>query len=122
MVNPFQPWDREARCERCSFYPMARCRSFRRSKSRRSRTRLRRLGRPRRCSSTVVPVAAKITFDTVKKIGLALPGVEEATMYGSPALKLGGKLMACIAVHQSAEPDTLAVRTDFAEREELLAT
>jgi hypothetical protein len=27
-----------------------------------------------------------INFDTVRKIGLALPGVEESTAYGSPAL------------------------------------
>src|ERR1700732_4694664 len=33
-------------------------------------------------------------FDTVRKIGLALPGVEESTAYGSPALKVHGKLLA----------------------------
>lgn len=30
-----------------------------------------------------------INFDTVCKTGLALPGVEERTAYGSPALILG---------------------------------
>src|SRR6266550_7926832 len=60
-------------------------------------------------------------FDTVRKIGLALPGVEESTAYGSPALKVDGKLMACIAVNRSAEPGSLAVRVDFDDRAELIA-
>src|SRR6266436_5960761 len=62
-----------------------------------------------------------INFDTVRKIGLALPGVEESTTYGSPALKVHGKLLACIAVHRSAELRSLAVRVDFDDRAELLA-
>src|SRR5256885_12503126 len=62
-----------------------------------------------------------IDFDTVRKIGLALPGVIESTAYGSPALKVHGKLMACIAVNRSAEPGSLAVRVDFDDRAELLA-
>src|SRR2546423_6288167 len=32
-----------------------------------------------------------INFDTVRKIGLALPGVEASTAYGAPALKIRGK-------------------------------
>jgi hypothetical protein len=62
-----------------------------------------------------------IDFETVRKIGLALPGVEEGTAYRSPALKVRGKLLACLAVHRSAEPGSLAVRVDFADRAELLA-
>jgi hypothetical protein len=62
-----------------------------------------------------------VNFDTVRKIGLALPGVEESTAYGSPALKVRGKLLACIAVHRSAEPGSLAVRVGFEDRAELLA-
>jgi hypothetical protein len=62
-----------------------------------------------------------IDFETVRKIGLALPGVEESTTYGSPALKVHGKLLACMAVHRSAEPGSLVVRVDFADRAELLA-
>jgi hypothetical protein len=33
------------------------------------------------------------TFDTVRKLALALPGVEDGTSYGTPALKLKKKLM-----------------------------
>lgn len=63
----------------------------------------------------------KINLDTVRKIGLALPGVEDGTAYGSPALKVRGKLLACIPVHKSAEPGSLAVRIGFDERAELIA-
>ena len=60
-------------------------------------------------------------FDIVKKVGLALPGVEAATKYdGSPVLKLDGCFLAGLATHRSAEPDTLVVRCDFDERELLL--
>jgi hypothetical protein len=61
-----------------------------------------------------------INFDTVRKIGLALPGVEESTAYGMPALKIRGKLMACIPSNR-AEPDSLLVRMDIDDRAELLA-
>ena len=63
-----------------------------------------------------------INFDTVRKIGLALPGVEESTMYGSPALKIRGKLLACIAMNKAAEPNSLAVCVGFDRRAELLET
>jgi hypothetical protein len=62
-----------------------------------------------------------ISFDTVRKMGLALPGVEESTAYGAPALKVRGKLLACVPTHRSAEPSSLAVRVDFDDRAELLA-
>ncbi|HUJ83020.1 MAG TPA: hypothetical protein VLW83_14130, partial [Candidatus Acidoferrales bacterium] len=61
-----------------------------------------------------------ITFDTVREIGLTLPGVEESTAYGQPALKIHGKLLACLPAHRSAEPGSLAVRVDFADRAALL--
>ncbi len=61
------------------------------------------------------------TFETVRKLGMALEGVEESTMYGSPAIKLHGRLLACLAVHKSAEPGSLVVRTDFDERTNLIA-
>jgi len=63
----------------------------------------------------------KITFDTVREIGMTLPGVETGTAYGSPALKVKKKLMACVPTHRSAEPDSLVVRMDFDQRDALLA-
>ena len=62
-----------------------------------------------------------INFDSVRKIGLALPGVEESTAYGSPAPKVHGKLLACEPSHRSAEPGSLVVRVGFDDRAELLA-
>jgi hypothetical protein len=62
-----------------------------------------------------------ITFDAVRDIGLELPGVQESTAYGQPALKIRGQLLACIPAHRSAEPASLAVRVDFDDRAELLA-
>src|SRR6202161_3860521 len=62
-----------------------------------------------------------INFETVRKIGLALPGVKESTAYGLPALKVYGKLLACVPANRSAEPGSIVVRVDFDDRAELLA-
>ncbi len=62
-----------------------------------------------------------IEFDTMRDIGLALPGVEESTAYGRPALKIRGQLLACVPANRSAEPGSLAVRVDFDDRAQLLA-
>jgi hypothetical protein len=59
-------------------------------------------------------------FETVRAIGAALPGVEVATAWGAPALKVGGKMFVCMATHKSAEPNTLVVRMDFAQRDMLI--
>jgi hypothetical protein len=61
------------------------------------------------------------TFDLVRAIGLTLPEVEESTMYGEPALKVRGQLLACMASHKSAEPNSLVVRIDFDDRDALIA-
>ncbi len=64
---------------------------------------------------------SRVTFDIVRDIGLKLPGVQESTAYGAPALKVQGKLLACIPSNRSAEPDSLVVRVEFDDRTELLA-
>jgi hypothetical protein len=51
----------------------------------------------------------------------SLPGIEEGTSWGTPALKIDGQMFTCIPIHKSAEPGSLAVRVDFAQRDELLA-
>src|SRR5690349_9230360 len=66
--------------------------------------------------------AKKIDFETVRKIAAGLSGVEESTMYGSPALKVRGKLLAVIPTHKSAEPNSLVVCVDFDRRAELIET
>jgi hypothetical protein len=62
----------------------------------------------------------KMIFKAVSEIAHALPGVEESTMYGSPALKVRGKLLACMAIHKSAEPESLVIRIDIDQRAGLL--
>jgi hypothetical protein len=61
------------------------------------------------------------SFDDVRKFALALPDVEERTSYGAPAFKLHGRLMACQATNKAAEPGSLVVCIDFADRDELIA-
>jgi hypothetical protein len=64
--------------------------------------------------------SAQLTFDVVREIGLALPDVVESTMYGSPALKLHGNLLACVPVNKSAEPNCAAFGIDFNLRTALI--
>jgi hypothetical protein len=71
--------------------------------------------------SLVTEMAAKVSFDTVRKVALELPGVEEGMTYGTPAFKLNGNLMACRAINKSAEPNSLAVRIDMEQRDALIA-
>jgi hypothetical protein len=73
------------------------------------------------CAKRVAAPKKKITFDTVREVGLALPDVEESTMYGAPALKVHGSMFACVPSHKSAEPDSLVVRIDFDQRDGMLA-
>jgi hypothetical protein len=60
------------------------------------------------------------TFKTVEAIGRSLPDVEVTTTWGMPALKVRGRMFACGASHKSAEPNTLVVMMDFADRDALL--
>ena len=60
------------------------------------------------------------TFKTVESIGRTLPDVEVTTAWGQPALKVRGKMFVCIASHKSAEPNTLVVMMDFADRDALV--
>jgi len=62
----------------------------------------------------------KMTFENVRKIGLALPGVEESTTFGATSLKVQGKLLTCPAMNKSAEPGSIMVRVDFDQRQALL--
>jgi hypothetical protein len=61
-----------------------------------------------------------LNFDTVRELGLALPDVVDGTAYGAPALKLSGKLLACIPTNKSAEPNSIVVHIDPEQRAELL--
>jgi hypothetical protein len=60
------------------------------------------------------------SFKAVESIGRSLPDVEVTTTWGQPALKVRGKMFVCIASHTSAEPNTLVVRMDVADRDALI--
>jgi hypothetical protein len=63
---------------------------------------------------------ALLAFDAVRRLALELPDVTESTMYGSPALKVHGNLLACVPVNKSAEPNCVAFRIDFDLRAALI--
>src|SRR5258706_13690710 len=60
------------------------------------------------------------SFKTVESIGRTLADVEVTTSWGQPSLKVRGKMFACIASHKSADPNTLVVMMDFADRDALV--
>jgi len=58
-----------------------------------------------------------VTYDTVRRIGLALPDVKEGTSYGTPALKVNGKLF--VRLHQ--DWDKIVLKMSFDRRAEMMA-
>ena len=72
--------------------------------------------------STVKDRRDNTGFDVVAEVARVIPGVEEVASPRGRGLKIRGKLLACQAIHKSAEPNSLMVRIDFDEREVLLAT
>jgi hypothetical protein len=56
------------------------------------------------------------TYEVVLQHGLGLPGVEEGTSYGTPALKVRGKLLTRLW----EDGETLVLRTTFVERDLLV--
>jgi hypothetical protein len=59
-------------------------------------------------------------FTLVEKFAKTLPGVEVTTSWGQPSLRVGGRMLACLAGHKSAEPNTLVVMMDFVDRDALI--
>lgn len=55
----------------------------------------------------------RITYEDVRELGLALPGVEDSTSYGTPALKVKGRLI----VRLKEDGETLVVRIGFEDRQ-----
>lgn len=58
-----------------------------------------------------------MNYETVREIALALPQVEEGTCYGTPALRVKGKLLARLR----EDGETLVVHVDPFERDQLLS-
>lgn len=59
------------------------------------------------------------TWDDVVQIGLALPGTEESTSYGTPALKVKGKTFVRV---RDARDGVVVVMCSLEEKEALLQT
>ena len=57
-----------------------------------------------------------LSFPELAKLAKALPGVTETTSYGTPALKVDGKLLARL----KEDGETLVLRMDFVNRDLLL--
>jgi hypothetical protein len=75
----------------------------------------RRRESPGRVSNRVTKRLA-VTFEQVRLAARAFPGVEDSASYGTPALKVLGKLLA--RLHQSGE--CLVLRADLVDREILM--
>jgi hypothetical protein len=54
----------------------------------------------------------------VRQLALALPEVEEGTSYGTPAVKVAGKLLARL----KEDKQTIAIRVEYSVREVLMGT
>jgi hypothetical protein len=56
------------------------------------------------------------TWDDLRELGVALPGLVEETSYDPPTLKVNGKLL----VRLEEDLETIALRTEFEERQALV--
>jgi hypothetical protein len=65
---------------------------------------------------TIRLMAKRLTYDTVRRMALKLPDAEESTSYGTPAVKVKGKLF--LRLHQDLDKIVLAM--PFDRREELM--
>ena len=59
-----------------------------------------------------------VTFDQIRELALKLPGVEDGTSYGTPALKVNGKLLARL----KEDGQSAVFRVTFDQRDLLLQT
>lgn len=60
----------------------------------------------------------RATFDTVRQLALALPGVEESSSHGWSAFRVRGKIIGRFKEHD----DSLALKVEYTAREVLMGT
>ena len=65
----------------------------------------------------MTPRQACLSFDDIVRLAHSLPGVEVSTSYGTPALKVKGKLMARLWEDRT----TLVLKVPFVVRDHLMA-
>jgi len=63
------------------------------------------------------PRAGRVTYETIREIALAFPGVEEGPCYGTPGLRVRGRLFARLW----EDGETLVLKVGFDAREMLMA-
>lgn len=62
------------------------------------------------------PTRRGVSWNDVRGMAMKLPGVEDGASYGTPAIKVKGKLMARL----KEDGESIALRVDLAERDILL--
>ena len=72
---------------------------------------------PRKPAQRKPQAARGVSYDDARELALDLPAVEVGTSYGTPALKVRGKLLARL----KEDGQTLVLRTTLADRTRLLA-
>jgi hypothetical protein len=60
-----------------------------------------------------MPKRTPVTFETVRRLALAFPAVEEGTSYGTPAFRVRGKFLARLR----EDGESLAIKCGFDERD-----
>jgi hypothetical protein len=75
---------------------------------------------PAKALARKMPRKGGVDYATVRELALALPGVIDSSTLRGIAFKARGKLLACKAIHRSAEPESLMVRAGNAERDRLI--
>jgi hypothetical protein len=60
-------------------------------------------------------------FAVVREIGAELPGVKVTRDRAGTALRMAGEIIACTAIHKSAEPGSLMIRLGSERRDALMA-
>ncbi len=58
-----------------------------------------------------------VEYETIRRIALEFPDVEDAMSYGAPALKVKGRLM----IRLRDDLNAIVLKTTFEEREEMMA-
>jgi hypothetical protein len=65
--------------------------------------------------------ASTRSADVLREIALRFPDVEDATTQRGIAFKVRGRLLACAAIHESAEPGSVVIRIGAEQRARLMA-
>jgi hypothetical protein len=60
---------------------------------------------------------SRVTYETIRRMALTFPHVQEGTSYGTSALKVKGKLF----VRLRPELDSIVLKMPFDQREEMMA-